>query len=81
MIDRESAYELLTKRMKQEDMEEQRTLQQKTTAPARSTSRQTSSRRRTASSPLNKATQSMLNTVGRQLGRELVRGVLGSLLK
>lgn len=81
MIDRESAYELLTKRMKQEDMEEQRSLQQKTTAPTRSASRQTSSRRRTASSPINKAAQSMLNTVGRQLGRELVRGVLGSLLK
>ncbi len=85
--DRESAYELITKRIEREEKEEAREKERlekekqerkTTTTRKTTTSRRTSSRRTTG---LEKAANSMMTQIGRTVGRELIRGVLGSLKK
>ena len=70
-VDRESAYEILTGRAAQASREE----------PAeRDTGSETARRGSSRQSPLEAFATSTLRSVGSQLGRTLVRGLLGSLL-
>ena len=83
--DRESAYEVL-----QEEAEEAREQAEKETKKAakeaekkeaarKSSSRKKSSTGRKTKSAFDKAVSSAANTVGRELGKKLVRGILGNL--
>ncbi|AGA67696.1 putative ATPase [Desulfitobacterium dichloroeliminans LMG P-21439] len=88
-IDRDSAYEHLQKRAEQEakraEALEQEEVRQEAKR-ARSTSSRTNSGRRSTSgrkpaSMIEKMAKSAADTLGRQVGRELVRGILGSILR
>ena len=67
-IDRESAYELLKKRAEREE-----------TAAREHAPVKKSSARRRSDTPLEATVKSVLRSAGSQLGREIVRGVLGSI--
>ncbi len=67
VLDRESAFEVLARRAQERQLDEQR---MKAEAPVRRSSRQT---------PAEAAINSFARSVANQLGRSLVRGVLGSL--
>lgn len=83
IFDRESAYEMLQKRLSQQ----QENLSQKNFTKGRSPKEsqygygRPSQRRRTSDTPLEKLAKSTMSSIGNQIGRELVRGILGSLLK
>ncbi len=91
--DRESAYELLEEvrqeEQAQKEWEEQQARREKEARAraARTTSRSTyraparrsSSRRR--QSPLEKAVNSTANTIGREVGKQIVRGLFGTFLR
>ena len=77
-VDRESAYELLQQRRQQQQQEElsqqlaeQQAKQEAVAARGSSSGRQT---------PVQAFASSMLRTIGSTIGREVVRGVLGTLL-
>ena len=74
-IDRESAYEILQEKGKQAAASKQTALpQQKQTAPAKKTGSRTTG-------AANKALTSAMTTVGREAGKAIMRGLLGSLKK
>lgn len=73
-VDRESAYELLQQRIVAKQQAEMAADAHKKEVAPKPTKRK-------AASPFEKAASSLLNTVGRQLGREIVRGLLGGLTK
>jgi hypothetical protein len=80
-LDRESAYEQLQQRQQQmtakaEQEEKQQEREKQTEREARQKS---SSSRRQPASRIGRAANSMAHSFGRQLGRELMRGVLGAL--
>jgi len=79
-IDRESAYEILEKRAEQRAKSEaaEAKAKEEEKAAKRSTSGRSGYKRQTATERFIK---SMASTVGRQLGRRLIRGILGSLLR
>ena len=89
LVDRDSAYEILTEeRQEAEEQAEQERKQaekeaerrEKEAARRKSTSssrKTTSSRKKTTA--LDKAISSAANTVGREVGKTLIRGILGSL--
>jgi DNA helicase HerA-like ATPase len=75
-IDRESAYEILEKQKKQQanpPQQKQPTTQQKQPQAARP---KTNTR---GTSALNKAASSAMNQIGREVGRALIRGLLGNM--
>ncbi len=88
--DRESAYEVLTEMAEeaQEEAEKERQREEKERARAekeakkakKTTSRRTTSSRK-KSSALDKAVSSAANTIGREIGKSLIRGLLGTLKK
>lgn len=91
-IDRESAYELLQAKVKQEqsallDQQELKKKQEqwekeekeREKEKAKEVRKSTSGRKQTTF--LEKATSSAVTTIGRELGRTLIRGLLGSLKK
>lgn len=94
-LDRESAYEILMRRAQQQEEEAARKealeneLEERERAfeaeekrrRSASKSRSTSTRRRTSDSAMEKMAKSMMTSVGRQLGTQLARGILGSFLK
>ncbi|MCL1814018.1 MAG: DUF853 domain-containing protein [Treponema sp.] len=74
-IDRESAYEVLQERQKQASAQKQQTAApQKQAAPVKKTTSR-------STSPANKALSSAMTTVGREAGKALIRGILGSMKK
>jgi len=75
--DRESAYELLQKKFVQQEQAEQ----QARSKPAAAEPKPKKSRGRKQDSYLESITKTTINTVGRQVARELVRGILGSFLR
>jgi uncharacterized protein len=81
-IDRESAYEVLEKQKKQPaNAPQQKQSVQKPPAqrpPTQASKPKTSAR---STSVLNKAATSAMNTVGREVGKALIRGLLGSIKK
>ncbi len=96
-LDRESAYEILIKRAKQLkeeeaqkealelELEERKRAfdeEEKRSRTARTTTRSsTTARRRSSDTPMEKMAKSMMTSVGRSLGTQLARGLLGSILK
>ena len=72
MKERQEAEEKAEKLAKQEEKEKEKAERKKTT-----TKKTTSSRKKT--SALDKAVTSAANTIGRELGKSLIRGLLGSL--
>lgn len=91
MVDRQSAYEVLTEQQAQaqaaaerekeaQEKAAARQTQTRTTSSRTTTARRTTSTRRTQSA-FDKTVSSAANTIGRELGKQLVRGILGSLKK
>lgn len=79
-IDRESAYELLSRRAEQAAIDERRAKEDAAAEKAaEKAARQTSSRR--SDTPMESMLKSVLRSAGSQLGRALTRGILGGLLK
>ena len=79
--DRESAYEILLEEQQEADAEERKEKEREEKEKARAErekSRRTSSGRK-KSTVLDKAVSSAANTIGREIGKKLVRGILGSL--
>ncbi len=74
--DRVSAYEMI-------QAQSAKAAQEAAAAPARqpaqNTARQPAQRRAPASSPLERMAKSAVNTIGRQVARDLVRGIFGTL--
>ena len=79
-IDRESAYETLQKQKKQANAPVQK---QPANSPNATKATQTSKPKTSAKSKslVNKAASSAMNTVGREVGKALIRGLLGSMKK
>ncbi|MCW5698863.1 MAG: DUF853 family protein [Rhodospirillales bacterium] len=82
-VDRHSAYEQLASRAEAVAQLAEATQRQQPAQPSprSSTSTSTRSRSRRGDSMFEAAAKSTLRSVGRQIGRELVRGVLGSLFR
>jgi hypothetical protein len=82
-VDRESAYELLQAKIKQEQayqLEEKERLEKKKAWEKEEKERPRSNRRTyNRKSVLEKAADTAVSTIGRELGRTLIRGLLGSL--
>lgn len=87
-VDNESAYEQLVKVAEQEAEEEAeakaeeakaKAKEEKAKAKAKSSSKKSSGRKK--QSVLEKAVNSTVNTIGREVGKKIVRGIFGSFLK
>ncbi|MBV6459049.1 MAG: hypothetical protein HONBIEJF_02189 [Fimbriimonadaceae bacterium] len=79
-IDRESAYELLSRRAQQAAVEEQQEKERAESEKAEERAARQSSARR-SDTPMESMLKSVLRSAGSQLGRALTRGLLGGLLK
>jgi uncharacterized protein len=77
-VDRESAYEVLKKRADEELARHEAAQQQSTAEREAPAPRQPASRRQT---PMEAMVTSAVRTIGSQIGRQIVRGLLGSILK
>ena len=79
--DNESAYEQLAKTAEQEAAEEAaaKEKEEKKTTKAKTQAKKSSGRKKT--SVLEKAVNSTANTIGREIGKKVVRGIFGSFLK
>lgn len=71
-FDRESAYEMLQNKIEKQPEEEQKA--KKST----STKKETTSKKKEKPSQFQKETSKFLSTVGRQIGREIVRNIFGT---
>ena len=91
-IDRESAYEILTEKhladiKKQEEekraaeMAKEEALRRKEEERMQKASSKSTGRRSTARSPLEKAMGSAASSIGRQVGTQIIRGILGAIFK
>lgn len=83
-VDRESAYELLrAENAKAQALRDEEAAQQKT--QSRKTNKESTSRTNSGGykrqTPMEKATNAVMSTIGREVGRTLIRGILGSLKK
>jgi DNA helicase HerA-like ATPase len=77
--DNESAYELLTKLGEEEAEQAAKEQEEKAKAKTAASSKKSSGRKK--KSTLEKAVNSTANTIGREIGKKIVRGVLGSFFK
>lgn len=75
-IDRESAYEILQKKALQEQQEQEKEQQEKELIKKEKESRKTTGRQKTTL--IEKATSSAVTAIGRELGRSIFRGLLGT---
>ena len=88
-IDRESAYELLQEKLIRDEErrkeEEERIAAQKEALAAEKAAaaaqNKSTSRSYQRQTPVEKATNAVMSTIGREVGRTLIRGILGSLKK
>ncbi|MEB7735011.1 ATP-binding protein [Klebsiella pneumoniae] len=71
-FDRESAYEMLQNKIEKQPEEEQKTKK------SQSTKKETTSKKKEKPSQFQKETSKFLSTVGRQIGREIVRNIFGT---
>ncbi|MEB8265016.1 helicase HerA-like domain-containing protein [Mammaliicoccus sciuri] len=71
-FDRESAYEMLQNKIEKQPEEEQKTKK------PQSTKKETTSKKKEKPSQFQKETSKFLSTVGRQIGREIVRNIFGT---
>ena len=77
-VDNESAYELLTAQAQEAQREAEEEERRKAEEAERAREEKERAARKKAN-PLNKVLSSAASTVGREVGRQLVRGILGSL--
>ena len=82
-VDRRSAYEVLTEAAQQAEAEAQRAAREQEQAQYlqsffQPSGRSTSSRRSSRQTPLEKMISSTANTIGRELGKQIVRGLFGT---
>ena len=77
--DNESAYEVLTAINEREAKEEAEAMEEKEKSKAKTSSKSSSGRKK--KSALEKAVNSTANTIGREIGKKVVRGLLGSFFK
>ena len=84
-VDRDSAYEILARKMKQEAADEEKQEKAAAKEKARTQSARTSYGRSTGGrkrkSVVERATDTAVNTIGREIGKGLTRGLLGGLKK
>ncbi len=81
-VDRESAYEVLEEQSRNAEEKKAADEKAKEKEKARSTPKKAaSSSRRKRQSPLEKAINSTANTIGREVGKQLIRGLFGILSK
>lgn len=89
-IDRLSAYEMLQERTEREQrrlederelMEKQKRWQEEEKRSSNSKNTQPKSTRSNKTTPLEKVANSAMSSIGREIGRSLIRGILGSLKK
>ena len=87
-IDRESAYEMIAAKYEKDAAEEEARLQAleaekaaKEAEKAKLAAQKASSKKSTRQTPMEKATNAMASTIGREVSRSLVRGIMGSLKK
>jgi hypothetical protein len=83
-VDRSSAYELLAERAKTaaaEEKEEKARVEQKTRKTESSSRKTGTTSRKTGADTLTKMAGSAARAAGTQIGREIIRGILGSLTK
>ena len=78
-VDRESAFEVLTRRTKQKQEDEERQRQLDEQLKQERTRYNAPTRRSTRQTPTEAAVTSFARTNATSVGRELVRGILGSL--
>ena len=84
-IDRESAYEhfeALREEEVKQAAEEKETAKERETAKQEKTKKTTATKKKTTSKTekaLSKATSSAMNTIGREVGKKIVRGLFGSI--
>ncbi|MEB7401685.1 DUF853 domain-containing protein [Mammaliicoccus sciuri] len=71
-FDRESSYEMLQNKIEKQPEEEQKTKK------SQSTKKETTSKKKEKPSQFQKETSKFLSTVGRQIGREIVRNIFGT---
>ena len=71
-FDRESAYEILQNKIEKQPEEEPKTKK------SQSTKKETTSKKKEKPSQFQKETSKFLSTVGRQIGREIVRNIFGT---
>ena len=82
--DRESAYEILTQQQeeaREQEEKEQKQAEKEAKKKAAAKKKSSSSTSRKKKSALDKAVSSAANTIGRELGKSLIRGLLGTLKK
>lgn len=77
-VDRESAYELLTKR--RQELEQQRKSQEEKEKAEKEAEKEAKAKSR-RQSPVEAFFKSILRSVGSSVGRKIARGILGSILK
>lgn len=82
-VDRESAYELLAKQAKQGavEAEKQKKAEEKKPEKAAQPKAKATTAKKKSKSAIEKAATSTMNTIGRELGKSLVRGLMGMLKK
>lgn len=82
-VDRESAYELLAKQAKQGavEAEKQKKAEEKKPEKAAQAEDEGDIGKKKSKSAIEKAATSTMNTIGRELGKSLVRGLMGMLKK
>ena len=80
MIDRRSAYEMLTEQREQEEKEAEREAErlQKEKEEKAAAKASNSALKRKPQTIIDKTVNSAMNTIGRELGRQLIRGILGN---
>jgi DNA helicase HerA-like ATPase len=82
MIDRESAFEMLARRVNQNQLAAEALSQKEIQHdPNQERYNETAPRQRSANTGMERAAKSFMTSLGSQVGREVVRGILGSLLK
>ena len=83
-LDRESAYEILKKGTMNAQNADRRTIEQGVTETEKidkSSGKKSSGRGYSRQTPMEKAMNAVFSTIGREVGRSLIRGILGSLKK
>jgi len=77
--DRESAYEILLEQAEEEREQAEKEAKKAAKAAKKTTTKKKTTTTRKKKSALDKVVSSAANTVGRELGKKLVRGILGTL--
>jgi len=77
--DRESAYEVLLEQAEEEREQAEKEAKKAAKAAKKTTTKKKTTTTRKKKSALDKVVSSAANTVGRELGKKLVRGILGTL--